>query len=351
MKVEPKIFYEGILIPVTNQMIYLGHNLNTMHTFMPHLDYSATKGRKPVRILKAVMGANFGLSKEDGLLTFKTLVVPVLGFGAPIFLPLSTTLKHPVAPLQAVQNAALRSVTGCHAAASVQHLHDECQVLPVFEHLSMQCRQFLLNTRQLHHPSVDVTSRPPGPRPNMKRTLQQAFGGDIEKHLTNGNISQFDYKKAVKAIHTEAVTDYLASAGPNRLLGVRPPKISASESTLPRIYQTTLSRLRSDFCKDLNSYQLFIKKVNVDTCPDCGTTSQTVSHLFSCPAASTHLVPLDLWARPREVASFLASLSSFSHLPPIVPLLPRPPPEPPPPGRAGRLATAWRPCPVLQVAN
>jgi hypothetical protein len=80
MKVEPKIFYEGVLIPVTNQMIYLGHNLNTMHTFTPHLDYSATKGRKPVRILKAVMGADFGLSKEDGLLTFKTLVVPVLGF-------------------------------------------------------------------------------------------------------------------------------------------------------------------------------------------------------------------------------------------------------------------------------
>ena len=347
--IKPRILYEGNLIPVKNKVKILGLDLETMHTGATQEASAKSKGSGRLRIIKAVMGADWGLTKEDGLLTYKALISPVFSNVAPVWVPLRSSLKHPVASLQKLQNAALRTITGSHAAASEQHLHDECKMLPVHEHLNLQCRQFLANTRQVGHPSHEVTSRPPGPRPNMKATLQHCYGNDIDHLLTtHGTISDYDYKKAIKTLHTEAVSATLASAPLNRVLGARPPEISPTETSLPRVARTTLSQLRSDFSKRLNSYKKFIQKAADDTCPSCQSSSQTVSHVFSCPATPTRLVPYDLWARPREAVTFLSSLPSFSYLPPLDPPPPRPPPEPPPPGGACRPAVTRRQGPVLR---
>jgi hypothetical protein len=142
-------------------MKILGLTSDRGHTYTPHLSESGSKGCKRVPIVRAVMGPDWGFTLEDGILTYKALIRPVLGHGAPAFLPVRSQLKHPVIPLQSVQNACLRAVTGFHAATSVQHLHDECRMLQVFDHLSMESSQFLANTRQPSHPSHEVTSRPP----------------------------------------------------------------------------------------------------------------------------------------------------------------------------------------------
>jgi hypothetical protein len=132
----------------------------------------------------------------------------------------------------------------------------------------MQCRQFLANTRQTLHPSREVTSRPPVPRPNRKATLQHRFGGDVEQFLNDeGVIPQISYKRAVKTLNTEAVAAALSTAGPNRLLGTRPPAVDPSEATLPQVTGSTLSQLRSDFCKDTGAYKLFIDSSTDGSCP------------------------------------------------------------------------------------
>jgi hypothetical protein len=147
---NPQIFYEGKLIPAEKNMKILGVVYDIHHTFTPHVKSQATKAQKRLRIVKAVIGANRRFSKEDGLLTYKALIAPVLGYAAPVWLPARSLLKHPVAPLQSVQNAALRAVKRCHAAALEQHLHNECEMLRVYDHLC----QFLANTKQPNHPSM-----------------------------------------------------------------------------------------------------------------------------------------------------------------------------------------------------
>jgi hypothetical protein len=267
-------------------------------------------------------------------MAYKALVVPRLGYAGPLWMPVRNSLKHQVLNLQLVQNAALRTITGCHAAASKQHLHNECSILPIHKHVSMQCRQFLANTRQRHHPSSEVISLPPGRRPNRKPILQHSFGSEVKRFETDGAIPQITFTRAVKSLHMEAVAAALSSAGPNRVLGARPPVVDPSEAT-----GTTLSQLWSDFCKHLRSYKHFINNTTDDSCLNCQTAPhREKKKIFSCPASPTQLVPLDLWVRPHEVASFLASLPSFSHLPPVVPLVPpSPPPEPPPSRRRGPL--------------
>ena len=139
-----------------------------------------------------------------------------------------------------------------------------------------------------------------------------------------------NYLKSKDSIHTAAVSAAIASAKPNRVLSTHPPVIHPSERDLPRIYQTTLSQLRSDWCSGLKSYQHFINMADNDVCPICLSAPQTVTHLFSCSTIPTPLTKLDLWHQPVKVAELLKSNPTFNHLPPLDPPLPLPPPEPPP---------------------
>ena len=164
----------------------------------------------------------------------------------------------------------------------------------------------------------------------MKETLSSKYGESIEQFLQNGIMSEVTYKRAIKTIHTQAVSAAKAKQKVNPLLERHPPAVSASENSLPRPFQTTMSQLRSTYCSDLKSYQLKIRKITDDQCPSCLTSSQSVLHLFSCPAYPTSLSPKDLWSNPVAVANFLVTLPEFHHLPPLDPPVPPPPPEPPP---------------------
>jgi hypothetical protein len=167
------------------------------------------------------------------LFTFNALIKPVLGFNAPVWAPniKPTNIKR----LQAVQNRCLRLATGCHQAASIDHLHSEAQILPVEAHLDMVCTQFLAGAMMRGHPSHDIVQRPPGPRRNkngrpMKETLASKYMPALEKHLNkDGVIPEISYKRVLKEIHTEAVKKAIAKQSPNPLLQRAPPPISNSE--------------------------------------------------------------------------------------------------------------------------
>ena len=171
-----------------------------------------------------------------------------------------------------------------------------------------------------------------GPR-NLKQTLRsKCFENVVEPYLVDGVMGVGDFKCAI---------DTIDGHQPNRILAARPPLIHPSETYLSRAIRTTLSRLRSGHCINLNSYRHRIGRSDMDLCPECGLSPHTSQHLFACPNFPTSLVTTDLWEQPWEVAVFLTSLPSFDFLPhpgPPPPPRPRPrnrqrrrpPPEPPP---------------------
>jgi hypothetical protein len=154
---------------------------------------------------------------------------------------------------------------------------------------------------------------------------------------TSGLISQtvsFEvaYKHTMKTIYTNTVAEAKRKLV-NKVLDRAPPDIDSSEITLPRLTRTTLSQVRSLYCKELKSYQVMIGSSPNDLCPICRHASHTTKHLFQCPDAPTNLNLLSLWNNPHGTAYFLQSLSSFIYLS-LNPLLPCPPSEPPPVARA-----------------
>lgn len=117
-----------------------------------------------------------------------------------------------------------------------------------------------------------------------------------------------DLNKGVQQIHTDIVQNTIRNYRPNRILGTRPPRIDASEISLPRKARTTLAQLRSGWCNLLQNYKHRIDNEIADECPECLATPHDVQHLFQCAAKPTTLEPMDLWRNPTSVATYLQIL-------------------------------------------
>ena len=69
--------------------------------------------------------------------------------------------------------------------------------------------------------------------------------------------------------------------------------------------------LRSGHCRLLGSYKSRIKKdASLNVCSDCGTSPHDVTHLFTCPAHPTTMIPSDLWNRPTDIVRELNYLEA-----------------------------------------
>ena len=72
--------------------------------------------------------------------------------------------------IQTAQNAALRTATGAHMMASIDHLHQESLTLKVKDHSYILSAQYLVNCLEEDHICHGITTQEPRPRP-MKETL------------------------------------------------------------------------------------------------------------------------------------------------------------------------------------
>ena len=325
---EPQISINNTPVPTNKRPKILGVTFDPLFTFTPHVTEIAGWASNYLQILKALTGTSWGQDKETILLTFKAIIKPLLSYAAPIWFP--ATCRSNIEKLQRIQNQALRIATGAVLKSDIQHLHSETEVLPLFDHLTMLCSQFLAGALRPTHPSLALVTQDPGPRPRIP-LLQSAFRQGIAEFLEDdGTADPSCHRSTISGIHTAAVASHLANRSVNKVLLRQAPRISPSETTLPRHFRTTLSQLRAGQCSRLNSYRQAIGISDTALCPECNAAPHTTDHIFACPAAPTDLTVEDLWHRPEEVARHLASLSAFASLPPLDEQEPRPPPEPPP---------------------
>ena len=173
----------------------------------------------------------------------------------------------------------------------------------------------------------------------MKETLRSKCWDTVSPFINGDVINPGETKEVLNKLHVKIVSDTVDAFGPNRVLNAAPPLVHPSEKSLPRCTRAVLCQLRSGFCSKLNNYRHRIGASDTDQCPDWQSATHSTVHLFNCGSHPTNLTPTDLWERPREAASFLASCPSFNDLPDPGPSPPpprsrhrqRPPPEPPPP--------------------
>ena len=98
-------------------------------TFYPKLKYSihihniSVQAHKPLQMIKALTATGWGKPKEILKNTYKAVMRPALEHACPIWSHLASSTS--INKLQVMQNAPLRTATGCTQDTNIQHLHDE----------------------------------------------------------------------------------------------------------------------------------------------------------------------------------------------------------------------------------
>ena len=161
-----------------------------------------------------------------------------------------------------LQNSALCIATNSLKMASIDLLHQEASVHPVYTHLSMLCSKFLLSTLRPNHPSHQTITADSGP-------------------VTSGTPCSLFFQPSIFNLR------------------------------LHRVHRTTFSQLRSGFSSAMMDYSIGAKPSSecpectdpchsvphLFSCPECTDPCHSVPHLFSCPARPTDLWVDDMWER------------------------------------------------------
>ena len=96
-------------------------------------DVVTVQAHKTLQIIIALTSTTWGEQKERA--TYQALMRSSLKLASSIWLPLAFSTS--INKLQVMQNAALRTATGCTHVINIQHLHDETLILPIKEHLQL----------------------------------------------------------------------------------------------------------------------------------------------------------------------------------------------------------------------
>ena len=287
-KYHPDIKIAGSQLPLNRSPKILGVHLDTSLTFNVHCT-QAHKSQQQKQRLEGLgrhyLGTTEGHDTDDLQGNRKVGRCPSRSTNANV---------TSIGKIQIAQNEALRIATGSHKMSSIDHLHNDTEMLTVKQHSDLLSAQYLVQCLDPDHVCHNITTMDVPPR-QMKHTLHTRHYPTVQPLLAATK------KETLQAVHTEAVTRAINSQQPNRVLHNRPPPTSLEEDTLRRPQRTTLSQLRFGHCRLLNSYQNRLKPTVDPRCPDCGVNHHDVPHLFSCTAHSNNdLSTVNLWDKPVE---------------------------------------------------
>ena len=99
------------------------------HTHSTHTHSISVQIHKPLQMIKALTATGWGKQKETLMATYKAIMRSALEYASSIWSHLASSTS--INKLQVMQNAALRTVTGCTQNTNIQHLHDQTLILIV----------------------------------------------------------------------------------------------------------------------------------------------------------------------------------------------------------------------------
>ena len=118
----------------------LGLTLDPKLTYSTHIHNISVHTHKPLQIIKALTATGRGEQKVTLMATSKAVMRPALEYASSIRSPLASSTS--INKLQVMQNAALRTGTGCTQDTNIQHMQDETLTLPIHEHLQLHASQY-----------------------------------------------------------------------------------------------------------------------------------------------------------------------------------------------------------------
>ena len=152
-------------LPMATHPKVLGLTLDPKLTYSTHIHNISVQAHTPLQIIKALTATGWK-QKETPMATYKAVMRPAQELASSVWsnIASSTSINN----LQIMQNAALRTATGCTQGAHIQRMHDERLTLPIHEHLQLHASNYKQKTQHPSHPLHKYTTYFNTPTPRLK---------------------------------------------------------------------------------------------------------------------------------------------------------------------------------------
>ena len=199
-------------LPIATHPNVLGFTLDPKLTYSTHIHNISVQAHKPQQIIKALTTTGWGKQKETLMATYKAVMRPALEYASSVWSPIASSTS--INKLQVMQNAALRTATGCTQDTNI-HLHDETLTLPIYEHLQYNTIQ-TENTTSITSPTQthNILQHSKAPKPNIFNNGRYTTNIPTDPHT----VTTTDIKTNMRHIHTSIVSRHLATRGNNKIL-------------------------------------------------------------------------------------------------------------------------------------
>ena len=137
-------------LPIATHPKVLGLTLDPKLAYSRHIHSISVQAHKPLQMIEPLTATRWGKQKDTLMATYKAVMRLALEFSSSMWSPLASSTS--INKLQVMQNAALRTATGCTQDTNIQHLHDETLILPIHEHLQLHASQCKHKSQHPSHP-------------------------------------------------------------------------------------------------------------------------------------------------------------------------------------------------------
>ena len=196
-------------LPMATHPKVLGLTLNPKLTYSTNIHNISVQAHKPLQIIKALTATGWGKQKETLMATYKAVMRPALEYASCVWSPIASSTS--INKLQVMQNAALRTATGCTQDTTIQHLHDETLTLPIHEHLQLHASQYKQKIQHPSHPIHEHTTYFNIPR--LKNTIFNNGCYTTIIPTDHHTVTTTDIKTNMRHTHTSIVSRHLATRG------------------------------------------------------------------------------------------------------------------------------------------
>ena len=190
----PNLYFKGSLLPLADQVKFLGVIFDKKLTFAAHIDNLKTKVKKSLNILKVVSSYDWGADKKTLLKLYNSLCKSKLDYACEVY---SSACKTKLYELDVVHNLGLRFCTGAFRTSPVESIYVDAEELPLDlrrEELGLRYMNRLKSNSTYKIPNVCNSRQFEKPRcskPFLVRIHKQVNQPDLK----NQKIDQTGYLK------------------------------------------------------------------------------------------------------------------------------------------------------------
>jgi hypothetical protein len=242
-----------------------------------HIKQAAQKGALRLQALRRIAGSTWGLSFEKSRLLYQTTLRSAILHGCTVWAPGEESHLPPttrIHPLRAIQNKALRWITGAFRRTPIPALEREANIPPLRLYLAAQAATIAR--------TIDISSSGQQIRAHCSRVSQQVRN---RANPTTPWTTLLSWWESVGERWLQDQWDYIfekTSQGKTTPIWTLPPRTTGEtlRKGLSRAESSILTQLRSE-CIGLNWYLHHWGVPGITTQCSCGSEAQTITHILT----------------------------------------------------------------------